>query len=93
MKYILDFKMEKIGDLLWIGGVAVKHAPPEFQIAWEKLRCAALHYLYGFTATREEQKSAANVLYDYAECLESAVVRKQVRSHWASCGGRNLYLC
>lgn len=78
-RLLSDFKMEELGDLLWIGGIAAKHASPQFQEAWGHLRYAAEHYLYGFTSDEPEQKKARERLFQYGELIEQAVKAGEVR--------------
>jgi hypothetical protein len=68
VKYILDYKMEEVADLLWIGGIAVKHASSVWGTAWGHLRAACHHYLFGFEASEEECSHAHAHLWAYAEC-------------------------
>jgi hypothetical protein len=80
IKYISSYKMEELADLLWIGGIAAKHATDEFRHAWGHLRDAAEHYLYGFDALRQQQREAANSLFQYGECIEKQVLKGKVRN-------------
>jgi hypothetical protein len=84
VQYIQDYKMEEVADLLWIGGIAAKHATEAWQTAWEHLRAACEHYVYGFDSTEDDCRQAHNRLYAYAELCEEAVINGQVRCHTSS---------
>ncbi len=78
VKYIKDYKMEEVADLLWIGGIAAKHATSAWRAAWGHLRTACIHYLYGFDADECAIRTAHNHLWSYAETCEHAVKGGQV---------------
>lgn len=79
-QYIRDYKMDEIGDLIWIGGIMSKHASGTFQKAFGHLQAAAAHYLFGFDATASMCRDAAHQLYTYAEDIEMEVKSGRVRS-------------
>jgi hypothetical protein len=79
VKYILDYKMEEVADLLWIGGIAAKHATEDWRTAWKHLRTACTHYLFGFDANEHKSRQAHSSLWAYAECCENAVKAGQVQ--------------
>jgi hypothetical protein len=91
VKYILDYKMEEVADLLWIGGIAAKHATEEWRTAWGNLRTACQHYLFGFDAKEHECRQAHACLWNYAECCENAVKAGKVQCsctlHTCMCDG------
>lgn len=71
--YINDYKMEEVADLLWIGGIAAKHATSEWLELWNHIRAACVHYLYGFHASEYDMRTGHNHHYGFAECIEEAV--------------------
>jgi hypothetical protein len=73
--------MEEVADLLWIGGIAAKHATSEWRTAWGHLLASCQHYLFGFQANEVEMRQAHSHLWSYAECLEDAVKSGQVPFH------------
>jgi hypothetical protein len=73
--------MEEVADLLWIGGIAAKHATADWRVAWGHLRAACQHYLFGFTATEHQCRMAHARLYKFAELCEEAVISGQVKTH------------
>jgi hypothetical protein len=81
VEYIQEFKMEEVADLLWIGGIAAKHATADWRAAWGHLRAACQHYLFGFNATQHESRMAHARLYSFAELCEKAVIRGQVSTN------------
>jgi hypothetical protein len=78
VKYIQDYKMEEVADLLWIGGIAAVHATTEWRAAWGHLRTACQHYLFGFEASEAECRQAHARLWCYAESCENAVKTGEV---------------
>lgn len=80
-EHILTYKMEEVGDLLWVGGLAYTHASHLWRMAWSHLRAACEHYLFGFDADEQRCRAAHNRLYNYAECCEEAVKAGQVSLH------------
>ena len=78
VQYILDYKMEEVADLLWIGGIAAYFATKDWQEAWGHLRAACEHYLFGFEADEVQCRAAHMRLYTYAECCERAVIKGKV---------------
>jgi hypothetical protein len=76
---VLDYKMEQLADLLWVGGIIAKQGSATFREAWRYLQPACVHYLFGFDSTHLEMVSAAESLRNYANLIEKLVAQDRVR--------------
>jgi hypothetical protein len=82
---ILEYKMEQLADLLWVGGVIARQGSSTYQKAWGYLRPACVNYLFGLDATSSQMVMAAESLRKYANLVEELVAHGRVWSRASDC--------
>lgn len=76
---VTGYKIEELGNLIWLGGVIAEHGPFSFQELWRPLRKALQHYIYGFEHQHAiDLETGHRALYEYAERLDQLLAMGKV---------------
>lgn len=74
-----QYTMEELANLVFLGCLFAKHAPPGFQGLWKMLQPVVYHYLFARDATAEDRQAAARNAHAYASAVEQHVAAGNVR--------------